>query len=83
MARGLTRRRFLKGSAAAAGLWASRRLPFAGAAPAATVSVARCDSYGPELVPSLERMFDELGGLGRLVKGRTVAMKVNLTGMPT
>lgn len=28
-------------------------------------------------------MFDELGGLGRLVKGRTVAIKLNLTGAPS
>ena len=28
-------------------------------------------------------MFDQLGGLGRLVKGKTVAMKINLTGAPT
>ena len=27
-------------------------------------------------------MFDELGSLGRLVKGRTVAIKINLTGAP-
>jgi uncharacterized protein (DUF362 family) len=28
-------------------------------------------------------MFDQLGGIGRLVKGKTVAIKVNLTGEPT
>jgi uncharacterized protein (DUF362 family) len=28
-------------------------------------------------------MFDQLGGLGKLVKGKTVAIKVNLTGSPT
>jgi uncharacterized protein (DUF362 family) len=28
-------------------------------------------------------MFDRLGGLGRIVKGKTVAIKVNLTGGPT
>ena len=27
-------------------------------------------------------MFDQIGGLGRLVKGKTVAIKVNLTGDP-
>lgn len=27
-------------------------------------------------------MFDAIGGLGRIVKGKTVAMKVNLTGSP-
>lgn len=53
-------------------------------APTAPVSVAKCQTYNPaELVPTLERMFDQLGGLGRLVKGKTVAIKVNLTGAPT
>jgi uncharacterized protein (DUF362 family) len=28
-------------------------------------------------------MFDQLGGLGRLVQGKTVAIKINLTGPPT
>ena len=60
-----------------------RLVPFARAAPSATVSVAKCDTYGAELLPTLDRMFDQLGGLGRLVKGRTVAIKLNLTGPPT
>jgi uncharacterized protein (DUF362 family) len=65
------------------GLGASRVVPFAGAAPTATVAVAKCDAYAPnDLVAALDRMFDQLGGLGRLVKGRTVAIKLNLTGPP-
>jgi uncharacterized protein (DUF362 family) len=79
----LTRRQFLAGSSAALGLGAMRFVPLAGAAPAATVAVAKCDAYGAALVPTLERMFDRLGGLGRLVKGRTVAVKLNLTGPAT
>jgi uncharacterized protein (DUF362 family) len=51
-------------------------------APASTVAVAKCPDYGPDLVPTLSRMFDQLGGLGRLVAGKTVAMKINLTGAP-
>jgi uncharacterized protein (DUF362 family) len=31
----------------------------------------------------MERLFDSIGGLGRLVKGKTVAIKVNLTGSPS
>jgi uncharacterized protein (DUF362 family) len=77
----LSRRQFLAGSAVA-GLSAVRFAPFARSAPAATVAIARCDTYGPELVAALDGMFDELGGLGRLVRGRTVAIKVNLTGGP-
>jgi uncharacterized protein (DUF362 family) len=55
----------------------------AATAPATRVAVARCQSYGPELLPTLDRMFDQLGGLGRIVKGKTVAIKINLTGAPT
>jgi uncharacterized protein (DUF362 family) len=87
MRHGFSRRQFLVGTTAtAAGLAAGRLAPFAHAAPvlpARPVSLARCDSYGPELVPTLARMFDQLGGLGRLVKERTVAVKINLTGSPT
>jgi uncharacterized protein (DUF362 family) len=83
MAHERTRRQFLAGSAAVVGLHAARLVPFARSAPAATVSVAKCDSYGAELVPTLERMLDQIGGLGRLVKGRTVAVKLNLTGPST
>ncbi|NWG12868.1 MAG: DUF362 domain-containing protein [Acidobacteria bacterium] len=55
----------------------------AAAAPTAPVAVARCRTYGPELLPTLDRMFDQLGGLARIVKGRTVGIKINLTGMPS
>jgi uncharacterized protein (DUF362 family) len=51
--------------------------------PTAPVAIAKCASYGPELLGVLERMFDQLGGLGRLVKGKTVAVKLNLTGLGT
>ena len=49
-------------------------------APTAPVAVARCKSYGPEFLAATEKMFDQLGGLGRIVKGKTVTIKVNLTG---
>ncbi len=53
-------------------------------APAGRVSVARCKTYdASELVPTLQKMFDQLGGLERLVKNKTVAIKINLTGSPT
>jgi uncharacterized protein (DUF362 family) len=38
-------------------------------------------TYGPEVVPTLATMFDQLGGLDRLVKGKTVAMKINMIGV--
>jgi uncharacterized protein (DUF362 family) len=75
----MTRREWMLGAAAAASACKVRA-----DAPASRVAVARCKTYEPaELVPAMERMFDQLGGLGRLVQGKTVAMKVNLTGAPT
>lgn len=52
-------------------------------APTAAVAVGRCKIYGSELLPTLNKMFDQLGGLGRIVKGKTVAIKINLTGAPS
>lgn len=53
-------------------------------APAAPVAVGTCKTYSSaELLSTLSRMFDQLGGLKRIVNGKTVAIKVNLTGAPT
>ena len=52
------------------------------AAPGSRVSVARCTEYGSALYPVIRTMFDQLGGIGGLVKGKTVAIKINLTGGP-
>jgi uncharacterized protein (DUF362 family) len=71
----MTRREWL--SAAAAAAVASTPVK---AAPTSPVAVARCTTYGPQLTPVMARMFDQLGGLGSLVKGKTVAIKINLTG---
>ncbi len=56
----------------------------AATAPASRVAVAKCKTYdSSELLPTLDKMFDQLGGLSRLVKGKTVAIKINLTGAAT
>jgi len=69
--------------AAAGALIAVPRLVRA-AAPAGTVAVARSKTYDPaELMPAMAKMFDQIGGLGRIVKGKTVAVKINLTGAYT
>jgi uncharacterized protein (DUF362 family) len=52
------------------------------AAPAAPVAVARCASYREDIAAQLARMFDQLGGIGPLVRGKTVTIKLNLTGSP-
>jgi uncharacterized protein (DUF362 family) len=76
----LNRREFIAGLGAAAGLGLGLPARGRAAAPTAPVAVARCRSYGAEYLATMERMFDQLGGLGRLVKGKTVVVKINLTG---
>src|SRR5580765_7789888 len=78
---GHTRRQWLSTTA---GALTGAMLARAAQAPTSPVAVSRCRSYDPaELLPALQTMFDQLGGLGRLVKGKTVAIKINLTGAPT
>jgi uncharacterized protein (DUF362 family) len=80
-----TRRQFLKTASAAGtalllpGLPASLR---AGPGkPTSSVGIARCRSYEADpLVRELARLMDQIGGLTKLVSGKTVAVKVNLTG---
>ena len=80
---GMTRRSLLGNATwAALGGGMLPRRGLAVAAPAAPVALARCSSYGAELLPTLSKMFDQIGGLGQLVKGKTVAVKINLTGNP-
>jgi uncharacterized protein (DUF362 family) len=81
MKRILNRREFIRDvSVGAAGLCLAPSGLWANAAPAAPVAVARCATYGPEVLTTLAGIFDQLGGLSRLVNGKTVSMKVNLTG---
>jgi len=62
-------------SLAPSGLWAKTT-------PTAPVAVAKCATYGPEVVTTLATMFDQLGGIEKLVRGKTVSMKINVTGSP-
>ena len=48
--------------------------------PASPVSVAKVVAYDTDLVAQFQLMFDQIGGIGHLVRGKTVAMKVNLSG---
>jgi uncharacterized protein (DUF362 family) len=50
--------------------------------PAPPVAIARCASYTEDFVPILDKMFDQIGGLNRLVGNKTVTIKLNLTGSP-
>jgi uncharacterized protein (DUF362 family) len=51
-------------------------------APTAPVAVARCRTYDQEMVATLSTLMDQIGGLDRLVKNKTVTIKLNLTGSP-
>jgi len=63
-------------------LLAAAPLARAKEAPTAPVSITRCRSYDGDLTGMLSAMFDQLGGLGRIVRNKTVTIKVNLTGSP-
>jgi len=52
-------------------------------APAAPVSIAKCASYDEDITAKLATMFDQLGGLERLVRNKTVTVKLNMTGAPS
>jgi uncharacterized protein (DUF362 family) len=49
-------------------------------APAEPVSVAKVRSYNEDLTAQFRKMFDQTGGIENEVKGKTVGIKVNLTG---
>jgi uncharacterized protein (DUF362 family) len=46
----------------------------------AKVAVVRCPGYGAEVTRAFKDAFGLLGGLGSLVRGKTVTIKLNLTG---
>lgn len=80
----LTRRDWLALSSFAAGAaslaHAQTSQPPTASAPAAPVSIAKVRSYDEDLVARLGTMFDQIGGIGGLVRGKTVTIKLNLTG---
>lgn len=51
-------------------------------APTAPVAIAKVPTYSEDLTAALSAMFDQLGGLARIVRGKTVTVKLNLTGSP-
>jgi len=51
------------------------------AAPSSPVSIQQCESYEPKLLRRrLDAALDQIGGIGPLVKGKTVTIKLNCTG---
>lgn len=55
----------------------------AATAPSSTVAIARARAYDRTLEPTLKKMFDQIGGLEPIVRNKTVALKLNLTGNPS
>ena len=96
MTRDIGRRRFLirsvQGAAVAAGAGATkvlaaeekqfRQLPDkSGRAASEPVSVQRCTNYDPQkLRQRVDKMLDQIGGIGDLVGGKKVTIKLNLVG---
>jgi uncharacterized protein (DUF362 family) len=51
-------------------------------APVSPVSIAKCASYDEDVTAKLGIMFDQIGSLSRLVRNKTVTVKLNMTGGP-
>jgi uncharacterized protein (DUF362 family) len=77
-----SRREFLGAMGLAAGAYMVKPAMLAARpAPASRVAVGICHGYNRQVVDVLSTMFDQLGGLEGLVRGKTVAIKLNLTGL--
>jgi uncharacterized protein (DUF362 family) len=51
-------------------------------APSSPVAIQRCESFEPQVFrKKLDAALDLLGGIGGLVRGKTVTIKINMTGM--
>jgi uncharacterized protein (DUF362 family) len=84
-----SRRAFLGAAAAAgpvlSGMATARAVEAASRkeGPTSPVAIARCKAYDPSLLRiALDTMSDQLGGVRKMVNGKTVAVKVNLVGSP-
>ncbi|HKF49005.1 MAG TPA: DUF362 domain-containing protein [Terracidiphilus sp.] len=76
-----SRREFLGAAAMAAGATAAAPVMASVVkAPASRVAIGLCPEYNRQVTDVLSAMFDQLGGIGKLVNGKTVAIKLNMTG---
>jgi uncharacterized protein (DUF362 family) len=79
-----SRRKFIGAVGMSAGAYVARpTLLSALPAPASRVAIGLCPEYNRQVGDSLSTMFDQLGGIQSLVRGKTVAIKLNMTGPPT
>src|ERR1035437_4391976 len=79
----MTRREWIAMISAAASLHVLHGAPEAPVAPVAPVSIAKGASYDEDVTAKMAAMFDQLGGLEKLVRNKTVTIKVNMTGPPS
>jgi len=93
----ITRREMLARIAGTAGLLAGGKLSTLSAkpalaaaqkpdkskdAPTSPVAIQRCESFEPQLLRrKLDAALELIGGIGKLVRNKTVTVKINLTGM--
>src|SRR5580658_328330 len=67
-----------------AGTWSrvlgQQNVPSPEALSKAAVAIVSCKTYGPEVKTALRQCFDLIGGVEKLVRGKTVTVKINLTG---
>jgi uncharacterized protein (DUF362 family) len=76
-----SRRKFLGAVSATAGMWLARpTLMLPRPALTSRVAVGICPDYGAQVTATMATLFDQLGGLQSMVRGKTVAIKLNLTG---
>jgi uncharacterized protein (DUF362 family) len=76
-----SRRGFLGAAGMVAGAVMTRSaLPTVMAAASSRVAIGMCPEYDRQVSQVLSAMFDQLGGLEKLVRGKTVAIKLNMTG---
>jgi uncharacterized protein (DUF362 family) len=76
-----SRRDFLAAMAMTAGAYMARAEGVAREKlPTSRVAIGRCPEYDHQVVEVLGTLFDQLGGIDALVRGKTVAIKLNLTG---
>ena len=83
--RNLTRRDLLASGGVALGSLALGRSAKAAPAPApaSAVAIGRCRTFDrAQVEQTMRKLFDQIGGMGSLVKNKTVAIKLNLTGKP-
>jgi uncharacterized protein (DUF362 family) len=81
----MNRRQFLQGAGAlAVGALLPERGTAAPVASSLPVSIARCETYAlPTVLQRLDTMLDQIGGIQKLVSGKTVAVKVNMVNTPS